>query len=121
MAKLLISPISKLTILFLSLFIIPGLVLSYLSIQNNANQKELTEKRLIEEQNELATNLAGQFQKRLHEYVVTFFNIIDSLNTELPSRISVLDSLDFVAQAFIVDNQGQFSWPYYLHESQIKL
>ena len=120
MAKLIISPLSKLTILFLFLFFIPGLVLSYLSIQNIANQKELTEKRLLEEQNELAVNLTQQFQKRLHEQAVTFFKITDSLNTKLPSTISILDSLDFVAQAFIVDNQGQFIWPYYLHESQIK-
>jgi signal transduction histidine kinase len=119
-AKLTISPLSKLTILFLFLFFIPGLVLSYLSIQNIANQKELTEKRLIEEQNELATNLARQFQKRLHDYALTFFKMTDSLNTKLPVHISVFDSLDFVAQAFIVDNQGQFIWPYYLHDSQIK-
>ncbi len=121
MAKLTVSPLSKLTILFLFLFIIPGLILSYLSIQNIANQKELTEKRLLEEQNELATNLARQFEKRLYEYTVTFFKITDSLHTKLPPSISVLDSLDLVAQAFIVDNQGQFIWPYYLHESQIKV
>ncbi len=120
MAKLTISPLSKLTILFLFLFFIPGLVLSYLSIQNIANQKELTEKRLLEVQNELAINLARQFQTRLHEYAVTFFKITDSLNTKLPVHISVFDSFDFVAQAFIVDNQGQFIWPYYLHDSQIK-
>jgi signal transduction histidine kinase len=119
-AKLIISPLLKLTILFLFLFFIPGLILSYLSIQNIANQKELTEKRLLEEQNELATNLAGQFQNRLYDYAVTFFKITDSLNTKLPSSISIPDSLDFVAQAFIVDNQGQFIWPYYLHDSQIK-
>lgn len=120
MAKLTISPLSKLTILFLFLFFIPGLVLSYLSIQSIANQKELTEKRLLEVQNELAINLARQFQKRLYKYTVTFFKITDSLNTKLPVRISVFDSLDFVAQAFIVDNQGRFIWPYYLHDSQIK-
>jgi two-component system phosphate regulon sensor histidine kinase PhoR len=119
-AKLIISPLLKLTILFLFLFFIPGLILSYLSIQNIANQKELTEKRLLEEQNELATNLAGQFQNWLYDYAVTFFKITDSLNTKLPSSISIPDSLDFVAQAFIVDNQGQFIWPYYLHDSQIK-
>jgi hypothetical protein len=120
-AKLIKSPLSKLTILFLFLFFIPGLVLSYLSIQNIANQKELTEKRLLEVQNELAINLARQFQTRLHDYAVTFFIMSDSLNTELGSAISVLDSLDFVAQAFMVDNQDQFIWPYYLHDSQIKL
>ena len=120
MVKLITSPLSKLTILFLFLFIIPGLILSYLSIQNIANQKELTEKRLLEEQKELATKLAGQFEKQLYEYAVSFFKITDSLNTKPALSISILDSLDFVAQAFYVDNQDQFIWPYYLHESQIK-
>jgi signal transduction histidine kinase len=118
--KLTVSPLLKLTILFLFLFIIPGLILSYLSIQNIANQKELTEKRLLEEQNDLATNLAGEFEKRLYDNAVSFFKITDSLNTKPALSISILDSLDFVAQAFIVDNQGQFIWPYYLHQSQIK-
>lgn len=66
MAKFDINPIPKLTILFLFSIFIPGIILSYLSIQNIANQKELTEKRLIEEQNELTTNLIRQFKKRLH-------------------------------------------------------
>ena len=97
MAKLIKSPLSKLTILFLFLFFIPGLVLSYLSIQNIANQKVLTEKRLIEEQNDLATNLVRQFEKRLYEYAVTFYQMIDSLDTELPAGIFVLNSFDFVS------------------------
>ena len=120
MAKLIKSPLSKLTILFLFLFFIPGLVLSYLSIQNIANQKVLTEKRLIEEQNDLATNLVRQFEKRLYEYAVTFYQMIDSLDTELPAGIFVLNSFDFVSQVFRVDDQGQYIWPYYLHDSQIR-
>jgi signal transduction histidine kinase len=119
-ATLNISPISKLTILFLCLFFIPGLVLSYLSIQNIANQKELTEKKLLEEQNQLAINVSRQFQNLLQEYAVTFFKMADSLNTDLPTSISVLESLDYVVQIFIIDNQGHFIWPYYLHDSQIQ-
>ena len=99
------------------LFIIPGLVLSYLSIQNISNQKELTEKRLLEVQNELVTSIKGQFQNYLCDYALTFFKMGDTLKTELASHISLLDSLDFVAQVFVADKQGQLIWPYYLHDS----
>ena len=118
MVKLTIKPISKLTILFLFFIFIPGLILSYFSIQNIANQKELTEKRLSEEQNELATILARNFHKQLQEYTIEFFKTADSLDTELPKRLFILDSLDFVDRAFIVDTDGKFISPYYLYDSR---
>ena len=51
MAKLINKPVSKLAILFLFSILIPGFILAYFSIQTIANQKELTEKRLLEDQN----------------------------------------------------------------------
>jgi len=117
MVKLTIKPISKLTILFLFTIFIPGLILSYLSIQNIANQKELTEKRLHEQQNQLATLLVGNFQKQLEQYTTKFFYLADSLQSKLLDHITVLDSLDFVDRVFEVEKNGKFIHPYILPES----
>jgi signal transduction histidine kinase len=117
--KLTIKPISKLTILFLLTIFIPGLILSYFSIQNIANQKELTEKRLQEEQNQLATLLAGTFKQELEAYTIKFFNLADSLKSKQINHLSVLDSLQFVDLAFVVNKEGKFIRPYLLPETPI--
>lgn len=98
----------------------PGSILFYFSIQNIVSQKQLTEKRLLEEQNELATELAEYFQLQLLECASTFFNRVDSLASELRENISLLDSISGVTQVFIVDKKGEFIWPHFLDETQLK-
>ncbi|MFC2089020.1 ATP-binding protein, partial [Calditrichota bacterium] len=111
------KPISKLTILFLFFIFIPGLILSYFSIQNIGNQKELTEKRLHEQQNQLAALLAGNFQQQLEQYTTEFFYLADSLQNKRNNQITVPDSLKFVDIAFVVNKDGKFIRPYLLPES----
>lgn len=117
MVKLTIKPISKLTILFLFTIFIPGIILSYFSIQNIANQKDLTEKRLQEEQNQLATLLGGNFQQQIEQYTTEFFYLAESLQNKRNDQITVLDSLKFVDIAFVVNKDGKFIRPYLLPES----
>ena len=109
------KPISKFSILFIFAILIPGSVLTYFSIQNISSQRDLTEKRLLEEQNRLATDLSGRFHEHLMDCANSFFQDADSLSSSPLNAMPFLNSLDFVLQAFVVDREGQFLWPYY-HE-----
>ena len=120
MANFINKPISKLSILFVFAILIPGCILAYFSIQNIASQKELTEKRLLEQQNERATELAECFQDQLMGCAMAFFSRADRLYPLLQDVIVPLDSMDYVAQAFAVDNHGQFIWPHYVQHSELK-
>ena len=106
MAKLINEPISKLGILFILAIVIPGSVLVYFSVQNIASQRELTEKRLLEEQNALASHLAEEFQRQLEGRANRFFAHAKKLDYNNSTDISVLDTLNCVVQSFVVDNNG---------------
>ncbi|HEX9973017.1 MAG TPA: ATP-binding protein, partial [bacterium] len=121
MIKLILGKsISKLTIIFLSSILIPGFILAYFSIQTIANQKELTEKRLLEDQNEIATELSDYFHHQISKYTSNFFAHADSLYTYSKNDFVILDSLPFVAQAFIIGPEGEFKFPFYLRQSQLQ-
>lgn len=110
--------ISKLTIIFLSSILIPGFILAYFSIQTIANQKELTEKRLLEDQAEIAREMSDYFQQQLIKYSSNFFAQAESLYFHSKNAFASLDSLPFVSQAFVLNRQGEFKYPYYIRNPQ---
>lgn len=114
------KPISRLSLLFVLSILVPGSILVYFGIQNIMSQKELTEKRLLEEQNELAADLAESFQHHLLACARTFFNRVDSLPAPLQQDISSLESMACVGQVFIVNSTGEFIWPYFIQSSDTK-
>ena len=107
------NSISKLTILFIVAILIPGSVLTYFSVQNIASQRDLTEKRVLEEQDQLATELVDQFQDLLLKSSSSFYALYDTLLKDMPESMIALDSMEFVMHAFIVDRQGRFVWPHF--------
>src|SRR3972149_481283 len=106
MQKLVKKANSKLGLLFLLFVFLPGTILAYLSIRTIANQKELTEKRLIEDQNESSQDLAESFQLQLLECVTGVFRDVDRLSVESKNISSSFDSLDCVEQAFVMAKDG---------------
>lgn len=109
---------SKLMIIFLSSILIPGFILAYFSIQTIANQKELTEKRLLEDQAEIAREISDYFQRQLMKYSSNFFTQAESLYYHSKYDFVSLDSLSYVSQAFIVNRHGEFRYPYYIQNPQ---
>jgi len=51
------KPVSKLSILFIAAILIPDPVLTYFSVQNIASMRDLTEKKLLEDENRLASEI----------------------------------------------------------------
>ena len=66
------KPVSKLSILFIAVILIPGLVLTYFSVQNIASMRDLTEKKLLEDENRLASEISRRFQEWLAEHAAAF-------------------------------------------------
>jgi predicted Holliday junction resolvase-like endonuclease len=111
-------PVSKLSVLFIFAIILPGLILSYFSIQNIRNQKELTEKRIAEEQNKVAGQITEKFQKEINSCATQYFQLFEKTEWN-PERIETLrDSASFISRAFLVNLQGHFIIPYYLDDHE---
>ena len=112
------KPVSKLSVLFLFAILIPGTILTYFSIQIIASQRDLTEKRLLEDQNRLAAELSEQFHVMLTMYADMYFDRFDGLKSDLPEVTVSLDSLEFVSQAFVLNREGVFLWPNFYEAAQ---
>ena len=65
-----ITKSSKLIIVYLITVIVAGSILTYLGINNISNFKELTEKRITEEEKYVIENYRLQFQDALENLVV---------------------------------------------------
>lgn len=107
-------PASRLTIVFILAVILSGSILTYFSINNISNLKQLTEKRILEEQRELSIRFSSAIQNSLEE-------VTDGFNEEINVSPALKDSLlkrtseyGFIIQPFILKNNGQFLYPYFI-------
>ena len=112
------KPATKLTSLFIIAILIPGSILTYFSIQNISNQQDLTEKKLLEEQESVSKYLTNKFHEIIQYRTAHFFNKLDSLNTNEQKIIADLDTLDAVVYSFIINSKGNFIRPLYIESSE---
>jgi signal transduction histidine kinase len=104
---------TKLSLLFVAAILIPGCVLAYFSIQNVGSQKELAEKRLLEEEERLATQLGVFLRDELLRSATAFFAAADKVCPDLQDIDLPSDVRFYVDQAFALDSAGRFLWPRY--------
>ena len=109
--KIKLKPFSRLTIIFILAVTIPGSILSYLSIQNITNLKELTERRILEEEEDLADLIYQNFQAKLNDISAEFADYFSRIGASNYSSIRFSDTLDFIDNPFIIDKNGEFFWP----------
>jgi tetratricopeptide (TPR) repeat protein len=108
------NPASRLTIIFILAVVLSGSVLTYFSINNISNLKELTEKRILEEQRELSARFSIAIRNNL-EKVTTGLNEKIILSVVLKDTlIKRADGYDFIIQPFILRNDGQFLYPNFI-------
>jgi signal transduction histidine kinase len=107
-------PASRLTIIFILAVIFSGSILTYFSINNISNLKELTEKRILEEQRELSTRFSAGIQNKIDK-ITSGFNEEIRLSAILKdSLIRKVSDYDFIVQPFILINNGQFLYPNFI-------
>lgn len=112
------KPVTKLTLLFIIAILIPGSVLTYFSLQNISSQQDLTEKKLLEEQDRIARYLTDQFHNMLQHHALSFYAYLDSSKAVLPRSTTSLDTMEFVDYSFIINKQRRFIRPNYYEASR---
>ena len=105
------KPITRLSVVFILAIVLSGGVLTYFSINNISNLKELTEKKIIEEQRELSARFSTALQNQIEELTSGFKQEIGLPGLTKDSMVKSAASNDFIILAFILNNRGQFIYP----------
>lgn len=106
-----LKPSSRLTIIFILAVVLSGSILIYFSINNISNLKELTEKRILEEQRELSVRFLAAIKDILRKATTDFGNEIILPGTMKDSLLKRAAEFAFINQTFIMTNNGQFIYP----------
>ena len=106
-----IIPALRLTIIFILLVVLSGSVLTWFSINNISNLKELTEKRILEEQKELSVRFTAAILKNFEEVSSGFNDKIILPGTLKDSLLKAVDKFEYILQTFILKNDGRFILP----------
>ncbi|MDO9340303.1 MAG: hypothetical protein Q7T72_07235, partial [Bacteroidales bacterium] len=104
-------PASRLTIIFVLAVIFSGSVLTWFSINNISNLKELTEKRILEEQRELSVRFTAAILNNLEEVSSGFNDKIILPGTLKDSLLKAVDKFEYILHPFILKNDGRFIFP----------
>jgi signal transduction histidine kinase len=102
---------SRLTIIFILAVVLSGSVLAYFSINNISNLKELTEKKIIEEQRELSAAFSAALQNKLDTITAGLGNEDDKPELTLDALARRANEFDFRIHPFILNRNGNFAYP----------
>jgi signal transduction histidine kinase len=108
------KPVTRLTVIFISVVIASGSILAYLSINNISNLKELTEKRVLEEQRNLAVAISANIQVEINTLEDMFPDSLSNFDKEIITAIKLFDTLYLVRNSFIINRNGKFIWPWFM-------
>lgn len=106
-----LKPASRLSVVFILVVVLSGSILTWFSINNISNQKVLTEKRIQEEQRELSARFSEVLQKQIEKVTDGFANEISPTELLKDSLAGKAAESDFISQAFIIENNGDFLYP----------
>ena len=112
--KIKLKPFSRLTIIFILAVTIPGSILSYLSIRNITNLQELTERRVLEEEEDIADLIYQKFQGKLSDICEEFEDYVSKTAEGDYASIRFSDTIDLIENPFIIDQDGEFLWPVFI-------
>ena len=102
---------SRLTVIFILAVVLSGSVLTWFSINNISNLKELTEKRILEEQRELSSRVSSAIEYKLTNATTGLNGASRSLTVLKESILKNRSENDFIVQPFILKKNGQFIYP----------
>ena len=105
------KPVLRLTLFFISAVLTSGSILAYLSINNISNLKELTEKRVEEEQKNLAVAVSDQIHAMIFDIADMFFDSLDSYTENHVTGINSLDTFDLVEHKIVIVRNGNLLQP----------
>ncbi|MFO7935629.1 MAG: HAMP domain-containing sensor histidine kinase [Bacteroidales bacterium] len=106
-----LKPASRLTIVFILAIVLSGSILTYFSINNISNLKELTEKRILEEERELSSRFSAALQAEIKAITADFAQETDRPGTIRELLIETAADREYIIQPFILDQDGRFIFP----------
>ncbi len=109
---------SRLSIVFILAVVISGSILTWFSINSISNLKELTERRVTEEQRELATKFSVAIQSKIETITSGFKNEINLPDLLKDSLIKTTTKNEFITLPFILNNNGSFLYPNFMGLSE---
>ena len=108
------KPVFRLTLFFIAVVIASGSILAYLSINNISNLKELTEKRVLEAERNLAFAVSDQIEIIINDLAEKFPDYPGGKNPAAVTWVKNMDTKDLAEQQFVVDTEGRFLWPWFV-------
>ena len=108
------KPASRLSIVFILAVVISGSILTWFSISNISNLKEITEKRIVEEQRQIAARFSVAMQNKLETVTADFKNEINPPGLLKDSLLKTSNVHDFITLPFILNNKGSFLFPNFM-------
>jgi signal transduction histidine kinase len=111
-------PVLRLTLIFILVVIVSGSLLTYFSINNIANLKELTEKKILEEEQNIIVDLQKSITMYIENLTSGFSpnNVLDS-NIYLTQQDLKIDSIIY---PYILDSERNFIYPNFIHTDHLK-
>jgi len=114
-----LDPGMRLIIVFILTVIVSGGILTYLSISNISNFKELTNKKISEEQEIIADRVSISFWNKLEEVSDRFTAQVMKEEKIDWEALKLSDSLELISKPYVLDREMEFLWPWYLEHSGI--
>ena len=106
-----LKPVKRLSIIFILTIVLSGSVLTYFSINNISNLKELTEKKVIEEQRELNTGFSAALYDQLETITAGLGNADYQPGVIKESLVKRALEIDCIIHPFILNRTDQFLYP----------
>ena len=106
-----LQSVSRLTLVFILAVVVSGSILTYFGINNISNQKELTEKRILEEEQELVARFSLTMQNQIESVTDGFQQQINPTDLFIDSLIKSESKHEFIQQAFLLSKEATFLYP----------
>jgi signal transduction histidine kinase len=94
--------------------VISGSILTYFSITGISNLKEITEKRILEEQQELASRFDNAIEKKMEIVILGIIKELKPSESMKDSLIKKATNYNFISQSFILKNNDSFIYPHFV-------
>ena len=109
--KRILKPYTRLSFIFLLAVIIPGSILTYLSVLHVKNLKELTEKSVLEEERLIIGYITDSIQSELYSITQRVDDILKSNEGDMVSICKTVNNLAYTSNYFVTDEKGNFLCP----------
>ncbi|MEE9189952.1 MAG: hypothetical protein V3U16_04185, partial [Candidatus Neomarinimicrobiota bacterium] len=111
--KRILKPYTRLSFIFLIAVIVPGSILTYLSVLHVKNLKELTEKSVLEEESLIIKYVTEGVQLELNNITQRVDDILNSNEVDMAKVCRTVNNLPYTSNFYVMDEKGYFLWPNY--------